>query len=231
MRMQRTFKSVKYLWWSVMMILLQVSADLSNPANDILLSLAERQISSHYSSLRTTADLNPTPTTTPPNGKLEIEGVPAKAETQEESEKAVVKAPGRDKGKGKATSPTPETAISTPNPSTSPSPRLLEFDSTHEFFLVTRFLELRLLHAAQKPTPPPSPAAIILPSLPVPAEEALSLRQTLLAHFASKDAERWCERGLGHEIWRREVELRHGSVEGGEWLAAWERLSRSLEKG
>jgi hypothetical protein len=233
MKMQRAFKDSKYLWWSAITMLLQVQ-DPTNTTTDLLLSLTERQITSHYTALRLAA--GSTPSSPVIDGQRAIEGAEAVVIENGDAaeENGTVKAPGRDKGKGKA-SPQP-TAISSPtNGSTS---KAVEFDTVHEFYLATRFLELRLLHAESKlaattaATPlalPPSPP-VVLPSLPT-SDVPLSPRQTLLTHFASKEADRWCERGLGLEIYRREVELRHGSVEGGEWEASWERMTASLEKG
>jgi hypothetical protein len=238
MRMQRTFKNEKYLWWSIMSILVQVR-DLSNPTNDLLLSLAERQITSHYTQLRTAAGITTDDTT--PHDKLGVGEISATDGDVENS--TIVKAPGRDKGKGKEASATASGTDSPPEQPSSPSKVTLEFDSAHEFFLITRFLELRALQSNAKASTPsstaitpavpvssfPAPSAIVLPS--IASDIPLSLQQTLLAHFASKEADKWCERGLGLEIWRREVELQHGSLEGGDWLRSWERLRKSLEGG
>lgn len=277
MRMQRAFKNDKYLWWSVMSMLLQVS-DTKNPTNELLLSLAERQITSHYTQLRQAAGLAPMPTTTllpgskltieakaelapdDATGKLDIDDVvhngkadasPAGAEKEALVTPVSNKAPGREKGKGKAV-PTSEALSAThavSEPASPKTPKELEYDSAHQFHLITRFLELRVLHANAKaaasakassasialvagPTPPSlaSSTPLVLPSLPT-SELPLSVQQALLAHFASLEANKWCERGLGLEIWRREVELQHGSLEGGDWTTSWERLRKTLEKG
>lgn len=240
MRMQRSFSSQKekYLWWSIETTLLQVR-DPTNPTNDLLLSIAERQLSSYYTTLHSAA-LSTAPAATPAtNGSsksaLEIEAPPAKT-------------PGRDKGKGKVVSVSePSPPATPPTPGTPRAPEPLEYDSSHEFHLVTRFLELRVVQAnaklaaaagedagavvaAKAAAALPAPAQVVLPSLE-PSDVPLSLRRTLLAHFASREADRWCKQGLGLEIWRRESELKYGSVEGGEWQAAWDRLRKSLEGG
>ncbi|KAL8278029.1 hypothetical protein RQP46_009661 [Phenoliferia psychrophenolica] len=233
MRMQRTFKKEPYLWWFVESILLQVS-DSTDPSNNLLLSLAERQITSHYAQLRSTA------------------GLPASLPTLKKGSAAqpleidAPKAPGRDKGKGKDVGASGAETPPTPPTESPKGPKALEFSSTHEFHLITRFLELRVVQeeanaaalapatsnavavipAAPKQPPPPT----VLPSLPTDGVP-VSLKDTLLAHFASPDANKWCERGLGLELWRREVELKYGSVDGGEWVASWNRLKHSLEQG
>lgn len=221
MKMQRTFQGEKYIWWSVQSMLLQVR-DPTNASNDLLLSLAERQITAYYASLRATAGRVPA-APTPSNGANGQKLLEGEANVQ-------------DKGKGRDVSG----SDSPPTTESPKSPEALEFGSAHEFYLVTRFLELRVLQAdvnaaAQAATttvalaPKVSPA-VTIPSLPAGAAP-MTLRHTLLAHFTSPDANKWCERGLGLELWRRETELKYGSVEGGEWLASWNRLRQSLEQG
>lgn len=218
MRMQRTFQNEKYLWWSAMSILVQVSGKWQQ-SHDLLLSIAERQISDHYAQQRKAADLDGV-----------VNGVSSKGGQQ-------VEIAAQDKGKGKQADSAPAAQPA------STSINSIEFDSTHEFFLVTRFLELRVEQAVSKaatlavdgeatvaPSSPPSPSQLVLPSLPS-CDASATPRETLLAHFASAEADKWCASGLGLEIWRREVELRHGSVEGGEWLRSWKRLRKSLDDG
>lgn len=221
MRMQRNFKNEKYTWWSVMSTLLQ-ARDVSDPTTDVLLSLAERQISDHYTQRMKAAGID----IKAPDGTPAVQSA---AEGTEASQAVV----GSAKGKGK------ESAVSadaTPDASES----ALEFDSAHEYFLITRFLELRALRDEAK-VPPASTDRIIasytstssqlaLPSI-APSNFSLTPRRALLAHFASKEGDKWCAGGLGLEIWRRETELRFGSIEGGEWIRSWERLSKALEDG
>lgn len=208
MRIHRTVKNEQWLWWSVMSILLQMR-DPDNPSNDILLSLAERQITDHYSQRLTEHKKKAVAS----NGVASIE------------------AP-TDKGKGKGAAEGAEVATAV-EPAAEEGP---EYDSAHEFFIVSRFLELRARRAMAKETtstsdavsPSTSPSQLALPS--ITSSGSLSPRQTLLAHFASKEGDRWCE-GLGLEIWRREIELRLGSAEGDEWVKSWERTKKSLEGG
>ncbi|GAA5898998.1 hypothetical protein JCM5296_006982 [Sporobolomyces johnsonii] len=168
MRMSKSFQDERYLWWSIMSIVLQIR-DLSNPQAELLLSLAERQLATHF----------------------------AKASTSDSSK-------------------------------TTPS---LEYTS-HEFHVVTRFLELRAQYAAAKPsTPSPSsPKSLVLPSL-LPADSPRNPQQALLVHLSSTEGDKWCERNLGFELWRREAELRYGTVDSGEWKQLWQRLETTLEKG
>ncbi|ORY72573.1 actin cytoskeleton organization protein [Leucosporidium creatinivorum] len=225
MRMQRNFKNEKYTWWSVMATLLQ-ARDVSDPSTDILLALAERQISDHYSQQRKAAGLD----VATPNGAPAIEGA-AEGGAQSQADAA------SEKGKGK------ESAVSADSAPVA-SGAALEFDSAHEYFLITRFLELRALRHEAKAASATAPAnadsvavsststtsQLVLPSI-TPSSASLTPRQAFLAHFASKEGDKWCAGGLGLEIWRRETELRFGSIEGGEWVKSWERLSKSLEDG
>lgn len=99
------------------------------------------------------------------------------------------------------------------------------FESADEFHLVARFLELNALHAPSVPLA----TALSLPSFT--SSEGMTARQALLAHFGSKEGDNWCETSLGLELWRRKIELRHGSPAGGEWIKCWDRLNASLQKG
>lgn len=214
MKMQRNFKTTRYLWWSVMAVLLQVR-DLKNSTNTILLSLAERQISEHYNQIKTQAQ---EATAKLKSGKLAVE---SSAPTT------------LDKGKGKATaldSPSDSPIIEQSIPS-------IQFENAHEFHLITRFLELRVLNAeAKESTSTSKPLnlpqqSLILPSIITNPELPQTLKEVLLAHFSSQEGDRWCERSLGLEIWRRECELKYGSLEGNDWKKSWERLEKSLQKG
>ncbi|BGP30008.1 mitochondrial distribution and morphology [Rhodotorula toruloides] len=109
------------------------------------------------------------------------------------------------------------------------------YASADEFHVVTRFLELRAQYAALKTDSSTTSyfatsPALILPSLPS-SDTALSPAKSLLAHFSSAEADKWCEQDLGLDLWRREAELAYGSVDGGEWKKLWERLKAALEKG
>lgn len=221
MRMQRNFKNEKYTWWSVMSTLLQ-ARDVSDPTTDVLLALAERQISDHYSQRMKAAGIE----VEARNGAPAIEGA---AEGADQAQAVV----GSDKGKGK------ESAVSA-DATSEASKSSLEFDSAHEYFLITRFLELRALRDEAKAaaasidtvtvSSTSTSSQLVLPSI-APSDSSLTPRQALLAHFASKEGDKWCAGGLGLEIWRRETELRFGSLEGGEWIRSWDRLSKALEDG
>ncbi|KDE03030.1 hypothetical protein MVLG_06460 [Microbotryum lychnidis-dioicae p1A1 Lamole] len=100
-----------------------------------------------------------------------------------------------------------------------------QYESDHEFHLVTRFLELCAVHR-----PSESTSALVLPSLPSSAGE-LPPTARLLRHLASPEADSYCATGLGLKIWRREVELKHGSRASGEWKAGWERMKTGIEEG
>ncbi|GAA5929276.1 hypothetical protein JCM10213_006336 [Rhodosporidiobolus nylandii] len=115
--------------------------------------------------------------------------------------------------------------------SSKPDPRYA-FTSADEFHVATRILELRAQYAALKPADIASTtsAPIVLPSLP-PDDTPRSPAQALLAHFASPAGEKWCQSGLGFELWKREAMLQYGTVEGKDWEALWERLAATLEKG
>ncbi|GEM09601.1 actin cytoskeleton organization protein [Rhodotorula toruloides] len=116
-------------------------------------------------------------------------------------------------------------------------PLSASYASVDEIHVITRFLELRAQYAAFKADSPStsistssSSPALILPSLP-PSDAPISPAKALLAHFSSAEADKWCEQNLGLDLWRREVVLAYGSVEGGEWKKSWERLKAALEKG
>jgi len=179
--MHKTLKHDHFMWHSLQTLIL-LAADPTNKNADLLLSLAERQVSAHYAT------------------KFEA------------------------------------------------TPNRVEFANANEFHLVTRLLELRAANvrvkasataAASATSVTPSPvstlpaAAVVLPSLPPQAADAtpLSAQAALLAHFESSEGQKWCARGLGPEIWRRETELRYGTVTGREWAKSWDRLKASLEKG
>jgi len=111
----------------------------------------------------------------------------------------------------------------------STAPDSSEYKSSDEFHIASRLLEFRAQLSSSKPdstnsTPPKFPSLSTSDSSRTPQER-------LLDHFASEEGEKWCERNLGFELWRREVELRFGSNEGGEWRRSWDRLKLQLEKG
>ncbi|KAM0753776.1 actin cytoskeleton organization protein [Meredithblackwellia eburnea MCA 4105] len=240
MRMQRNFKSTsRYTWWSVQTILLQVRQDPTNSSNDLLLSLAERQISAHYSAVVEAAKLT-TSHESSANGsaKKNIEG-----QEKEDNEKGKGKALDSDTG-----------GTSTPSSLEADSitlgPRPLEFETSNEFHLITRFLELKAIRAESsspssqtsttedtrpKPTTSASAGPLVLPSLPPKPEaelqQSLTPQQALIAHFASSEGERWCAGGLGLEIWRRESELKFGVPGDDVWEKAAKRLRVTLENG
>lgn len=182
LKMHKTLKDDKFMWWSLQTVVLLV-ADPKTDNADLLLSIAERQLSAHY--------------------------VAKYAEARATADDAAAGA--------------------------------IEFGNTNEFHLATRVVELRAARERTKAAGADASAqagalaaaAVVLPSLPPRAAGAapLSAQETLLAHFASGEGQKWCERGLGPEIWRRETELRYGTVEGGEWVKSWERLKAGLEKG
>lgn len=212
-----------------MSALLQVR-DLENPTNTILLSLAERQISEHYIQRRKEIGLDETTTPSLNN---------ATSSTVNPINGGTLIA-NRDKGKGKATEADIETTAETSTTTTD----FICFENAHEFHLITRFLELRVLNAdakeaaaststsavVSKPFTLP-PQALVLPSIVTNTDTPMSPKQVLLAHFSSQEGNRWCERGLGLEIWRKECELKHGSLEGGDWQNSWDRLEASLKRG
>ncbi|SCZ96879.1 BZ3500_MvSof-1268-A1-R1_Chr4-1g06812 [Microbotryum saponariae] len=100
-----------------------------------------------------------------------------------------------------------------------------KYESDHEFYLVTRFLELCAVH-----WPSDSTSASVFPSIPRSTGE-LTPTARLLRHLASPEADSYCATGLGLKIWRREVELKHGSRASGEWKAGWERMKKGIEEG
>lgn len=203
MRLSKIGQDDKYIWWSVVSILMQVR-DPKNPANALLLSLAERQVYAHYASIAT------------------ARGIDTNLVANDAS------AGEHQKGKSREVS-----SVGVASPAGSENqPATLEFDSAHDFHVVTRLLELRALQTS--PNGDAGIAAstdITLPSVASSSASSLSPQQLLLAHLTSQQGDKWCESSLGLEIWRREIELRHGSLEGGEWKASWERLKGMLDKG
>lgn len=175
--MSKNFSTgAKYLRWSILTIILQTRNDRSSRA-DLLLSLAERQLSTYYSK-----------------------------QAKEEAEKV-------DKSNGK-----------------------LEirpgFEDAHEFQLATRLLEImaeREVRADQggEGKGRLQVRAPVLPTLPDTLP--LSIRECLVAHIDSQEADHWCQTGLGFELNRREIVLKYGSRES--WLRHRERLVRTLEDG
>lgn len=207
MKMYKNFQDPKYLWWAIECINLQVR-NLSNPINAILLSLAEHQISDYYSGRRAKAAAK--------EGMAQVSG---KAKALELDSAAT--------SNGEEES-TPSSELPAPTP--------MQFESAPEFHLITRFLELRVLYAESLILSDPSKALTVpktqiqIPSLD-PSITPRSAREDLMLHFKSSEGDRWCERSLGFEIWRRECELKHGSLEGGEWLRSRQRLQDSLKNG
>lgn len=211
-----------------MSALLQVR-DLENPTNTILLSLAERQISEHYIQRRKEIGLDET-TTPALNSTTSITGNTNTGGTL---------IANRNKGKGKASEADLKVFSDISNDATA----FICFENAHEFHLITRFLELRILNADAKEAASSStstvvskpftlpPQALVLPSIVTNPDTPMTPKQVLLAHFASKEGSRWCERGLGLEIWRRECELKYGSLEGGDWQNSWNRLVTNLKRG
>ncbi|GAA6004547.1 hypothetical protein JCM10207_000928 [Rhodosporidiobolus poonsookiae] len=159
MRMAKQFKDERYLWWSLLSVILQIrNLSRPHPQADLLLSLAERQLSTHYATANT------------------------------------------------------------------------EFASADEFHVVTRLLELRAQYAALPSAASASSAPPTLPSLPA-SESPRTPAQALLAHLGSEHADKWCERNLGFELWKREALLQYGTTEGNEWEGLWTHLRDALEKG
>jgi len=111
----------------------------------------------------------------------------------------------------------------------STSPDSSEYKSSDEFHIASRLLELRAQLSRSKSDSSHSEIPKF-PSLST-TESTRTPSQRLLDHFASKEGEKWCERNLGFELWRRESELRFGSNEGGEWKRSWDRLKVQLDKG
>jgi hypothetical protein len=183
LKMHKTLKDDKFMWWSLQTSVLLV-ADPKTKNADLLLSLAERQLSSFY------------------QNKFDILAQAGKPNTDDEGDE-------------------------------------LEFANANEFHLATRILELRAARertkaaATAEGTVPSAPPALVLPSLPPAGADAapLSAQAALLAHFASFEGHKWCSRSLGLELWRREVELRYGTLEGGDWVGLWGRLKTKLIEG
>lgn len=206
-----------------MTVILQ-TRDPLNPSTPLLLSLAERQITHHYTSLLSSPS---TPATAVP--KIQA---------------------GKDKGKGKMIEAGSSEAVVNKGEGKEGKEeerrkRGLEYENGNEFFLVSRFLELwveqGVRNGAVEGGTPKIP--LVLPSLPLPTTTTatitngtttdstggslpLTLQQTLLAHFSSAEGERWCSRSVGLELWRREVELKYGG-----WGKGEERLRRFLLDG
>lgn len=179
LRMSKRFPDERYLWWSLLSTVLAVR-DLANPNPDapLLVSIAERQLSTRYA------------------------------------------ASSASEG----------------------------YKTADEFHLVTRVLELSTQYGAKAALPASttsssSSAPLVLPSLPRPTDASSSSTDapspapsspaaTLLAHFSSSEADRWCATNLGLELWRREATLTYGMAgAGGTWEREVGRLKGALEKG
>lgn len=113
------------------------------------------------------------------------------------------------------------------------------YADANEFHLISRLLELRAQYgaaaaAASSASSTPSTAVastskLVLPSLPA-SEEPRTAARALLDHFASSEADKRCGENLGFELWRRQVELEYGSVDGGDWTKLWTRLALGLRE-
>lgn len=82
--------------------------------------------------------------------------------------------------------------------------------SSDDFYIKSRLLQLRAEMSNDDETAAP---------------------KKLLEHFSSsttREGDDWCDKNLGFELWRREVELKHGTVERGEWKRSWDRMKQSL---
>ena len=183
--MSKRFPDERYLWWSLLSTVLAVR-DLAHPNPDapLLVSIAERQLSTRYA------------------------------------------ASSASEG----------------------------YKTADEFHVVTRVLELRAQYSAASPastTSSSSSPPLVLPSLPrttttttttdaasssssTAAPSSSSPAATLLAHFSSPEADKWCATNLGLELWRREATLTYGTAgagAGGAWELEVERLKGALEKG
>ncbi|GAA5896282.1 hypothetical protein JCM8208_001834 [Rhodotorula glutinis] len=181
LRMSKHFADERYFWWSILSTILAVR-DLANPDGPLLLSIAERQLSTRYAPREGDAD----------------------AADQ-------------------------------------------DYKTADEFHLVTRVLELRAQYsaaAASSSSTSSSSPPLVLPSLPrsttttssaspdTPSHTPSSPASTLLAHFSSPEADKWCATNLGLELWRREASLAYGAAgAGGTWEREVERLKGALEKG
>lgn len=236
MKTHRNFPTHEpYLWWSTMSILLQVR-EPDNPMNPLLLSLAERQITTYYQGLRTKSGIVDTPETEliPENYVEDNVGSTSGSANRTVVSQALRRDKGKGKGKARIEDEETDDDASSIEPSQPPTPAVaLAYSTAHVFHLVARFLELRAINAVDPASTPGKAVAqprLLLPSLSYSASIA-SPREALLAHFASAEGERWCKTALGLEIQRRELELRYGTIEGGEWMASWERLHRSIQSG
>ncbi|GAA5947657.1 hypothetical protein JCM3775_005249 [Rhodotorula graminis] len=108
------------------------------------------------------------------------------------------------------------------------------YKTADEFHLVTRVLELRAQHSASAASSPTSSSSspLVLPSLPrstTTTTSSSSPASTLVAHFSSPEADKWCATNLGLELWRREATLAYGDA--GAWEREVARLAGALEKG
>ena len=110
------------------------------------------------------------------------------------------------------------------------------YETANEFHLITRLLELRAQYAAAAATATvassatPSTSTLVLPSLPTSPDQPRTAARALLDHLASSEADKRCAENLGFELWRREIELEYGSVQGGEWKRLWDRLALGLKQ-
>ncbi|KWU46443.1 actin cytoskeleton organization protein [Rhodotorula sp. JG-1b] len=110
------------------------------------------------------------------------------------------------------------------------------YETADEFHLITRLLELRAQYAAAAATATvassatPSTSTLVLPSLPTSPDQPRTAARALLDHLASSEADKRCAENLGFELWRREIELEYGSVQGGEWKRLWDRLALGLKQ-
>jgi N-terminal acetyltransferase B complex non-catalytic subunit len=105
------------------------------------------------------------------------------------------------------------------------------YESANDFHLITRLLELRAQYAAASSSATPANTSnLVLPSLPASPDQPRTAARALLDHLASPEADKRCAENLGFELWRREIELEYGSVQGGEWKRLWDRLVLGLKQ-
>ena len=105
------------------------------------------------------------------------------------------------------------------------------YESANDFHLITRLLELRAQYAAASSSATPANTSnLVLPSLPASPDQPRTAARALLEHLASPEADKRCAENLGFELWRREIELEYGSVQGGEWKRLWDRLVLGLKQ-
>lgn len=233
MKLHRNFATEeRYLWWSVMSIILQVREE-GNAMNGLLLSLAERQINAYYTALRIKhgiTDQSDTENTSMmlTNGNGGASGSVDRTVVT----KVLVRDKGKGKGKAKVEDEDTDDDVSSLEPSitSSQAEKVLTYDSSHVFHLVARFLELRVINSILPSTTPTPVSRLILPSVSYAAAGG-SAREILLSHFSSVEGDRWCSAALGLEIQRREFELKYGTLAGGEWVKSWERMHRSIQDG